>query len=106
MAVFAPRVCIDDLCRSAIIEFLRTSRARSVSRRIAMRLGSMGPVPLGAGPSAADVLFASCEVSFRKRFLKATSSVPIWRRGLLAFSRLKTVRRRAIRSEPLPESLS
>lgn len=94
-SLFAPSVCIWDLRRSAITEFLRTSSARIVSRRMVMRRVRMG-VPL---------LFSSA-VSFRKRFLKATSSVPIWRRGWRAFSRFWMVRRRAIRSGPLPESLS
>lgn len=63
----APKVCIADLRLSAITEFLRTSRARIVSARMVRRRVRMGV----AG------LFSASAVSFRKRFLKATSNVPI-----------------------------
>jgi hypothetical protein len=67
-SLLAPSVCICDFLRSAITEFLRTSKARIVSARIVIRRVKIG-VP---------ALFSSfCAVSLRKRFLKATSSVPI-----------------------------
>lgn len=96
-SLLAPSVCICDFLLSAITEFLRTSSARIVSARIVMRRVRIGVC----------ALFSSCwAVSFKKRFLKATSSVPICRRGCRAFSRFWMVRRRATRSGPLPESLS
>jgi len=94
-SLLAPSVCICDLRRSAITEFLRTSSARIVSRRIVIRRVRIGVLGL----------FASA-VSFKNRFLNATSKVPICRRVCRAFSKLWTVRRRAILSGPLPESLS